>query len=200
MCKVSSHLVLLALCLTGCAPLQVDLSGSEYQPTSNVSTAPRRVASITIINRAADAELQNHLFSKSLIPIKTAVSPQSTVESDIKLLLAQTLRVGDGTDKSVLVTIRKVDAFWTLGVADRIPIVGLATVASDTEFVMHVVLSLEIRNNGAIVATYPVDHEVKIIGKATTRTVIANSYQRLIAKYRQVVLGDIQHNFIDKTL
>ncbi len=198
--KACALLALVALYLTGCAPLQVNLSGSEYQPTPSASNTPKRVASVTVINRAADAELQNHPFSDSLIPIKTAVSPQSTVESDIKLLLAETLSIGGAEDKSVFVTIRKADAYWTMGVADRIPFVGLATAARDRDFVMHVVLSLEVRKDGAVVASYPVDREVKIVGKATTRDAISESYQHLIATYRADVLDDIQRNFIDKSL
>lgn len=198
--KIRILLALFALCLAGCAPLQVNLSGSEYQPAPSTAAAQNQVASITIINRAADAELQNHPFSNSLIPIKTAVPPQSTVESDIKLLLSETLHVGGNADKSVFVTIRRADAYWTMGVADRIPLVGLAAAARDREFIMHVVLSLDVRKGGVIVASYPVDREVKIVGKATTRTAIAESYQRLIAKYRTDVLGDIQRNFINKSL
>jgi hypothetical protein len=198
--KVCILLVLFGLCLTGCAPLQVNLSGSEYQPALSATATPKRVASITVINRAADAPLQNHPFSDSLIPIKTAVSTQSTVESDIKLLLAETLNVGGDADKSLFITIRKADAYWTMSVADRIPFVGLATAARDRDFIMHVVLSIEVRKDGSVVANYPVDREVKIIGKATTRDAIAESYQRLIAQYRADVLGDIQRNFIDKSL
>lgn len=200
MTKVCTLLALLALCLAGCAPLQVNLSGSEYQPTPGTAATPKRVASITIINRAADAELQNHPFSDSLIPIKTAVSTQSTVESDIKLLLAETVNVGGNADKSIFVTIRKADAYWTMGVADRIPFVGLATAARDREFIMYIVLSVEVRKDGAVVANYPVDRQVTIVGKATTRSAIAESYQHLVAKYRTEVLGDIQRNFIDKSL
>jgi hypothetical protein len=87
-----------------------------------------------------------------------------------------------------------------MGMSDKIPFVGLATVARDRDFVMHVVLSLEVWKGGAVVANYPVDREVKIVGKAATRSAIAESYQRLIAKYRADVLGDIQRNFIDKSL
>lgn len=201
--KLMSKAVLATLAaatLTACAPLQVDLSGSEYQLAPSTATALGRVAGITIINRAADAELQNHPFSDSLIPIKTAVPTQSTVEADIKLLLAETLHVGSNADKSVFVTIRRADAYWTMGVVDRVPLVGLATAARDREFVMHVVMSLEVRTDGAIVANYPVDREVKITGKATTRSAIAESYQLLIAEYRTTVLGDIQQNFIANLL
>ena len=186
--------------LAGCAPLQINLSDSEYQPIPSTFATSKTVAGITIINRAADAALQNNLLSVSLIPINTAVSAQSTVESDIKLLLAQTLHIVDNADKSIFVTIRRADAYWAMSVADKIPFVNLATVARDREFIMHVVMSFEIRKNGIIVANYPVDREVKIIGKATTNSSIAKSYQRLIAKYRSDVLGDIEDNFIDKSL
>jgi len=200
MVKVCALLVLLAVCIIGCAPLRVNLSGSEYQPTPSAANTPKWVASVTVINRAADTELQNHPFSESLIPIKTAISPQSTVESDIKLMLAEVLTIGGAADKSVFVTIRKADAYYTMGAADRIPLVSLATAVRDRDFVMHVVLSLEVRKDGGVVASYPVDREVKIVGKATTRDAISESYQRLIATYRADVLGDIQRNFIDKAL
>jgi len=200
MVKVCALLVLLAVCIIGCAPLRVNLSGSEYQPTPSAANTPKWVASVTVINRAADTELQNHPFSESLIPIKTAISPQPTVESDIKLMLAEVLTIGGAADKSVFVTIRKADAYYTMGAADRIPLVSLATAVRDRDFVMHVVLSLEVRKDGGVVASYPVDREVKIVGKATTRDAISESYQRLIATYRADVLGDIQRNFIDKAL
>ena len=200
MVKVCALLVLLAVCIIGCAPLRVNLSGSEYQPTPSAANTPKWVASVTVINRAADTELQNHPFSESLIPIKTAISPQPTVESDIKLMLAEVLTIGGAADKSVFVTIRKADAYYTMGAADRIPLVSLATAVRDRDFVMHVVLSLEVRKDGGVVASYPVDREVKIVGKATTRDAISESYQRLIATYRADVLGDIQRNFIDNAL
>ena len=87
----ASTLLLFALVLTGCAPLRVNLSGSEYRPTPSTAMVPKRVANITVINRAGKTEQQNHAFSDSLIPIIPEVSTQSTVESDIKLLLGKTL-------------------------------------------------------------------------------------------------------------
>jgi hypothetical protein len=186
------------ICLAGCAPLQVDLSRSEYRPV--VTTAPKQVRSVTVIDRAPTPEVQNKLFGTSEIPIKTTVPLRATVESDVKLLFAQAVQTNSNSNTAVLVTLRQADAYWAMGVADKIPFVGLATAARDRDFTMHVVMSIEVRKNGAVTSTYPVDRTVTIVGKATTRDDVASSYQRLIAKYREVVLGDIEHNFIDMTL
>ncbi len=198
--KLYVLLVIFTLFLAGCAPLQVNLSNSEYLPIANMTTKSKKVASITVINRAADTALKNNLLSDSFIPIKTAVSTQSTVESDVNLLLAQTLHVDSNADKTILATIRRADAYWTMNLTDKIPFVGLVSSGRDRVFVMHVVMALEIRKNGALVEKYPVDREVKIVGKATTGSAIAESYQRLIAKYRTDVLGDIERDFINKSL
>ncbi|RBP84246.1 hypothetical protein EBI01_05570 [Marinomonas rhizomae] len=198
--NVVTLLLMCAFFLVGCAPLSVDLSESEYQSALYMATEPKHVNNITVINRASDAEIKNHLLGNSFIPIKTTVSPQLTVESDINLLLAETLIVKGDADKSLIVTIRKADVYRVTDTADRIPFVSLVIAGRDTEFVMFVALSLEVRKGGAIVDSYSVNHEVKIIGKATTSSAIAESYQQLIAKYRADVLGDIQRNFIDKSL
>lgn len=200
MYKIAFMLLVTMTCLVGCAPLQVDLSHSEYQPKPCLTAGPKHVQSVTVIDRAPTPEAQNKVFGPSMIPIKTAVPLRSTVDSDVKLLLAETLQIDNKADKSVLVTIRRADAYWTMSALDKIPFIGIATSFRDKDFITHVVLSFEVRKDGRVTSTYSVDRQVKIVGKASTRDDIADSYKRLIAKYRQDVLGDIEHNFIDKSL
>lgn len=180
--------------ISGCAPLRVDLSDSEYVPKASDT---KKVSSFSIINRAGDTPLVRDFFGDFLLPVKTEITFPATLESDLNLLLAQTLKIDNEAEKKVFITIRKAEVYRVMDVVERIPFVGLATVGSDKEFFINVTMSLETRSNGKIVDSHLIDEKISILGKAATQEDIAESYAKLIFAYRSKILSKIQDDFIN---
>ncbi len=188
----------LTLGLAGCAPMQVNLSGSEYHPTSEVIAQRPKVTSYTVINRAPGPDAENKFFGATQIPIKTAEPLPQTVTSDLKLLLAQTVAIDPSSDRSVIITLRRADAFWLWSGTDKIPFVGLFTAGRTRKFIMNIDLSAVLLQKGETINTYRLKKQVEIKGKATTRSDVEASYKRLVAKYRSTVLPELIRKFILK--
>lgn len=191
-------MAVLSLGLAGCAPMQVNLSGSEYHPSQKMTSQRPKVASYTVLNRAPGPDSKNKLFGTTQVPIKTAEPLSRTVTSDLELLLAQTLAIDPASARSVVVTLRRADAFWPMSGTDKIPFVGLFTAGRTRKFMMNIILSATLLQNGRNVQTYHLEKQVTIKGKATTRDDIEASYKRLVAKYRTTALPELIQNFILK--
>lgn len=191
-------LAVLTLGLAGCAPMQVNLSGSEYHPSPKIIGQRPKVTSYIVINRAPGPDAKNKFFGTTQVPIKTAEPLPQTVTSDLKLLLAQTLATDPSSGRSVIVTLRRADAFWPMSGTDKIPFVGLFTAGRTRKFIMNIALSAALLQNGKSVHNYQLKKQVEIEGKATTRSDIEESYKRLVAKYRSTVLPKFIREFISK--
>lgn len=190
--------IVLMLGLVGCAPMQVNLSESEYHPSPEITGQHPKVTSYSVINRAPGPDAENKFFGTTQVPIKTAEPLPQTVTSDLKLLLAQTLATDPASGRSVVVTLRRADAFWPLSGVDKAPFVGLFTAGRTRKFIMNIVLSAALLKNGQNVNNYQLNKQVTVEGKATFRSDIEASYKRLVAKYRNTVLPDLIQEFILK--
>lgn len=185
------------LVLFGCAPpLKVDISGSEYKPTASVTKQPPQITSHTIINRAPPPDGDNGVLGPTQIPINPERPLSDTVESDLKLLFAQTVTINQNADQSIIITLRRAEAFWKKSKAENLPFVGLFMAARERTFVMNIALTASLMEDGEEVISYPAEREITIEGSATTRKDIAKNYERLVAEYRETILPQLVDNFI----
>jgi hypothetical protein len=181
--------------LVGCAPMQVNLSESEYRPSPEITGQRPKVTSYSVINRAPSTHVENKIFGTTQMPIETPEPLSQTVTSDLTLLLAQTLATDPASGLSVIVTLRRADAFWPFGGIDKAPIAGLFTAGRTRTFTMDIVLSAVLLKNGQNVNNYQLNKQVTAKGKLTD---IEASYERLVANYRNTVLPELIQEFILK--
>lgn len=187
--------------LAGCvgAPLVVDVSDSIYRGASPNRTPAHRISTLTIVNNAGDGKMVNTtLGSDSIIPILPHTPTRATVEQDIKRYLEEHLLTDSSAKRSLRVTISKADSYWVWGSAAKIPFVGLALVASDTEIGMNLKVLIEIEDSGKVVSSYLYDEKIVIQDKATDQEAISASYRKLVGTYRKKFFGELDSQFINR--
>ena len=193
-------LPLLFIGLVGCTaqPLQVDVSQTIYNaPMSNISKP--ELGAITLINKAHDGKMVNTtLGSDSIFPIKTEKSTKETVENDVRRYLTERTVISSGAKNSLRVVIHKADSYWVWSSVAKVPIFGLIFVDADTEFGLNLKISFEVEENGEVVRTYWFDDVITIQAKATTEERIRESYKNLIRKYREILFGNLDSEFMGR--
>lgn len=191
------RLVALAIVIavsSGCAtPLKVDVTPTAVG-NSTVAT-DTKISSIKIDNRAGDAKLINEMFDDSFIPIRTDPPTKKTVEADIERILRNVVTIDAASSTILLVRLQRAEAYWTLGVVDSIPFIGIATAGTDRDFLMNVSFQIEVEQQGKVKNTYMFDEKVVIRGSAAFPSNIKESYETLIRESRLVLQRALQSDF-----
>ena len=127
--------------------------------------------------------------------------PQDTLVNDLKKYFAN---VTDRADNSrrIVARIDKADAYWMSPGVNKIPIVELFTgFTSIYPFVFDISITFEVEENGKVVNSWPFSQKVEIPdGYSQSEEGMKESYQRLIAKYRQIMFDSITDEFIPRYL
>ena len=194
-----ASLFLCFLFLTGCStgPLNAGLPPININATDE---QPIKLTTVSIINKANTGELINHIFGPAYMPMYTRTPSMETVQVDIESFFKERTITSSESTKSLQVVIHKADSYWRWGGASRIPIIGIAFVAVDYEFGLNLNISFEVENNGKIVNIYTFKDTITIKGKAMTQDDMKTSYKKLISKYREVLLTELDTEFIRRYL
>jgi len=193
------YLILAVISLGGCAntPMSIDLSQSEHLIQSKSKQGKAGVSSVVITNKAEKTKFVNTpLGSDSLFPFNTDVEIRQTVETDISRFFDLALDKNQKSSRSLAITINKADGYWVWGGASKIPIVGLFTIGSVTDFVVYLKVLFEIEEDGKVVSSYLIDDKYFIKGSAASEDVIKENYQRLIAEYRTKFFNELDSRFV----
>ncbi len=196
-------MVIASLLVCGCAsaPPVIDLSESAFKVSSLRKSERKKIGSLKIINKANDGQLVNTMLgSDSFFPIKPATATKETVEQDLKRFFDDVINIDKTSEQSLTVTISKADAYWVLGGADKLPIIGLFTANSDREFGLNLRVLFEVEQKGKVTASYLFDEKITVQDKAATQEAITHSYQKLIAEYRKRFFGEIETRFVGRYL
>ncbi len=188
--------------LAGCAPMPpVDVSKSgDLVRTTLAPQSRAKLSSVEIIDRATPSKLENEgVFGDTEVGVRQPTS--QTVTEDIKAYFDKATIRESGSGQKVIVRIEKVDAYWVFRAAKKVPFVGLALLGTPDVFVMKLRASFEVESQGKVLRTFNYDETFSLAnGSASTRDSIAESYQRLIALYRQRFFDDLDKQFAARYL
>jgi hypothetical protein len=190
----------LCIFLLGCSsqPLKIDIPATTFS-SSKLSSSKPKLQSIEIINKAKEGKLKNSpLGSDSIFPIKTSPTTQVIVENDIRNYFRINTEIGNKNNINLRVVIHKADSYWVWGGSSKIPIFGLLTVASNTEFGINLKLSFEVIVDGKVARTYWYDEVITIQAPATTEESLKSSFKHLIDEYRATLFSELHKEFIQR--
>jgi hypothetical protein len=202
--RVSALLITLLIffVLSGCAPLKVDLSGSDKFVDRQGQTSPSYDYKLVVLNRAAETKMDRRLFGSSVFPLKSeAGTPMDTLEIDIKRYFGHiTSRIDN--ERRIVVRINKADAYWINPGVNTIPFVGMITVwMAQYPYVFDISVTFEVEENGKFIRSYIFTQKFEILdGDVASDAKIEESYQRLIARYRQIMFDTLDQEFIPRYL
>ncbi len=189
------------LVLAGCAPIPVNLSGSEA--LVNRPAQKQMDYKFVIINRAEDVQRDYKMFGASTFPLSKnlVVKPQDTLVNDLKKYFTNVTDRADN-HRRIVARIDKADAYWVNPGVNTVPLVGLFTAGtSNYPFVFDLSITFEVEENGKVVSSWPFTQKVEIPdGYSQSDKGMRDSYQRLIAKYRQTMFDAITDEFIPRYL
>lgn len=190
------------LLLGGCTPslLQADLSGSAYRSEASRGWQKKPIAALKVINNASDGKMQYGLIEDTAVPLKLATPTRVTVENDVRDFFAESAAIDGASNINLVITIARADSYWISTGVSKIPIIGLAAVAADTEFGMNLRILFEVEEAGKVRASYLFDEKVTINDQAMTRETIALAYQKLVAEYRKRLFSELEGRFVQRYL
>lgn len=153
--------LLAAMLMSGCAPLVVDLSGSDHLVDRQTQNPDRFDYKLVVLNRAPEPKIDQHLFGASTFPMRTTEKPRETLEKDIKRFFDHlTMRTDD--ERRIVARIDKAEAYWINPGVNTVPLVGMFTVwAANYPFVFDISVTFEVEENGKVVHSYPFTQKVR---------------------------------------
>jgi len=189
------------LILSGCAPIVVDLSGSDNLVLRQSQKLEHFDYKFVVLNRALESKADQHLFGASTFPMRTEEKPKDLVEKDIKRFFdLLTARSDDG--KRIVARIDKADAYWVNPGVNSVPIVGMFTVwTANYPFTFDISITFEVEENGKVIHSYPFNQKIEIQdGDASTQAGMEKSYQRIVMNYRKMLFDALELEFIPRYL
>ena len=188
--------------ISGCAPVVVDLSGSDHLVDRQTQNPPERLDyKLVVLNRAPEPKMDQHLFGASTFPMRTTEKPKETLEKDIKRFFDRlTTRTDD--ERRIVARIDKAEAYWINPGVNTIPLVGMFTVwAANYPFIFDISVTFEVEEKGKVVQTYSFSQKVEIQdGNGSTPGGIEKSYQRIVTNYRKMLFDALELEFIPRYL
>lgn len=190
-----------SILLSGCAPMVVDLSGSEHFVNRQAEKEYRFDYKLVVLNRAPETKMDQRLFGASTFPIRTEEKPKETLEKDLKRFFDRVTARTDN-EKRIVARIDKADAYWINPGVNTIPFVGLITVwAPRYPFVFDIGVTFEVEENGKVVHSYNFTQKVEIDdANCSTQSEIEESYKRIISMYRQIMFDSLEQEFLPRYL
>lgn len=187
--------------LSGCAPMVVDLSGSEQLVNRQAQKQDRFDYKLVVLNRAPETKMDQNMFGASTFPMRTEEKPNVTLEKDIKRFFDNVTTRTDN-ERRIVARIDRADAYWINPGVNTIPFVGLITAwAARYPFVFDISVTFEVEENGKVVHSYPFTQKVEIEdGDGSTPSGIEKSYQRIVSMYRQMMFDSLEQEFIPRYL
>lgn len=195
--------ILSAIALSSCAapPLVIDLPPSAYKTSPETVIPSKPISNVDIRTTADDGNsVYGGIGADTLVQINPVTKTKQTVESDLRQFFVEAVPSDKASNRSITVTIRKVDSYWVWSAAAKTPIIGLAFANADTAFGMNVPVLIEVEEGGKVVSSYIFDERITIQGKATTRETIEAAYKRLVAEYRRRLYGELEARFVRRYL
>jgi hypothetical protein len=185
--------------LTGCAagPRTVDLSESFNKTNPLRIEERKRISAYKILHKPESSSAQSSgVFSTSYNGIGTAIKTKETVEEDLKNFIDKSFEVDVTSDRVLIITLLKADSYWVLDTLEKLPFIGLLTVAADREFGLNLRVRFEIEQSGKVVNSYVVDEKITVKGSAATDAAMKDTYKKLISEYRSTFFPDLEKNFV----
>lgn len=200
--KSSFYFFVAAVVLCGCAPMAVDLSGSDNLVNRQVQKSDQFDYKLVVLNKAPETTTKNILFGTGIHPINfTAEKPKDTLERDIKRYFGKiTSRVDN--ERRVVVRIDRADAYYEGRASKQIPFIGLFTVwIPNTLYVFDINVYFEVEENGKVIRSWPFTQKVEFHeGETATPSGLERSYQQLISMYRKSMFDSLNEEFIPRYL
>lgn len=200
--RVGTLLVCLVagMILSGCAPMIIDLSGSEHLVNRQVEKKDHYDYRLAVLNRAPETKPDINFFGADVFPMRTEEKPKDTLEKDI-INFFSTITSRNDNEKRIIARIDRADAYWINPAVNKIPFVGLFTAWADVTFAFDISVTFEVEENGKVVYSYPFTQKVVLVdGNASIPSEIEKSYQRIISMYRKMMFDSLELEFIPRYL
>jgi hypothetical protein len=187
--------------LTACATPAIDLSGSEYLVALPSHGGGPYDYRLVIVNKAHDTDTHLSVFGPNRMAVRVEEPPRETVEKDLERFFARALVPSEGT-RRIVARIERAEAYWVNPAVNTIPFVGLISgFAVRYPFYFEVRVTFEVEEHGKVLRSFLFDEAVTLPdGDALTASAIEESYRRLIARYREVMVEALDHEFLPRYL
>ncbi len=213
MYKLARIVTLVAIIgLAGCAhtPPTVDLSDSIFKDETADKSANLPISWLSIVNYAPEEKGLNPLnpLSDKQFIIKRTPDPRVIVEEDLERYFAERLTILPDATRSIRVQINKVRIHVVEtpqeNLPSAIPIFGLLYVLAKAgteqirEYVIQVMLSVEVKESDKIIAQHHPDILVSLKRKLGNMETENATYKELFAHYRQKLFIELDKQLIGR--
>lgn len=191
--------LLIVIGFYGCAnkSMNIDVSDSKYKIKEKLVID---IKDLIIENKAQNGEMKNTMLgSDTTIPIVPKVPTKETVENDIKNYF-QAMEKLQSSDKTLKITIKKADSYWTWSDVQKLPIFGLLAVGQNVTYGLNLKVLFEVEENGKVIKSYIFDDTIKVKNPNATKEDIIAGYKKLISKYREIFFNEIHNQFTKRYL